>query len=168
MTLATALTLTRIFLIPVFMALFLSRTGEWWAVGVFVLAAATDGLDGYVARARKEITKFGQLMDPIADKLLVCAALLVLVELGQISSWITMIILGREFAVSGLRIIVASEGVVIPASIQGKLKTFSQIVAIVALLLDFPWGGFLLWIAAGITVWSGITYFLKAQKYIWN
>lgn len=169
MTLATALTLTRIFLIPVFMALLLVRTGdEMWAATVFVIAAITDGLDGYVARARKEITKFGQLIDPIADKLLVCAALLVLVELQHISSWIAMIILGREFAVSGLRLIVASEGVVIPASILGKLKTFSQIVAIVALLIDFPFGGFLMWVAAGITVLSGVAYFLRAQKYLWG
>lgn len=166
MTVATALTLSRIFLIPVFMSLLFTRTGELWAVAVFVLAAVTDGLDGYIARARKEITKFGQLIDPIADKLLVTAALLALVELGQISSWIAMIILGREFAVSGLRIVVASEGVVIPASLLGKLKTVSQIVAIVALMVDLPGGDFLLWVAAGITVVSGMQYFLRAQKYL--
>lgn len=168
MTVATALTLGRIFLIPVFMSLLLARTGELWAVAVFVLAALTDGLDGYVARARKEITKFGQLIDPIADKLLVCAALLVLVELSQISSWLAMIILGREFAVSGLRIVVASEGVIIPASFLGKLKTFSQIVAIVALLVDLPVGQPLLWFAAAVTVVSGVEYFLRTQKYLWH
>lgn len=167
-TLATAITLSRIFLIPVFMSLLLARTGEMWAVAVFVLAAITDGLDGYVARARKEITKFGQLIDPIADKLLVCAALLALVELRQISSWVAMIILGREFAVSGLRMMVATEGVVIAASLLGKLKTFSQIVAIIALLVDLSIGPLLMWIAAGITVVSGIEYFLKTQKYVWQ
>ncbi len=168
MTLATALTLGRIFLIPVFMSLLLARTGELWAVAVFVLAAFTDGLDGYVARARKEITKFGQLIDPIADKLLVCSALLALVELSEISSWVAMIILGREFAVSGLRIVVASEGVIIPASRLGKLKTFSQIVAIVALLVELSIGEALLWFAAAVTVVSGVEYFLRTQKYLWR
>lgn len=167
MTLATAITLSRIFLIPVFMALVLSRTGEVWAVVVFVLAALTDTLDGYVARARKEITKFGQLMDPIADKLLVSAALIVLVEQNEISSWVVMLILGREFAVSGLRMVVASDGIVIPASFIGKLKTVSQIVAIVALLVDVPGAAIMLWIAAGITVVSGVDYFLKAQRHFW-
>lgn len=168
MTLATALTLSRIFLIPVFMALLLARTGELWAVAVFVLAAVTDGLDGYVARARKEITKFGQLIDPIADKLLICAALLVLVELQQISSWLAMIILGREFAVSGLRLVVAAEGVLIPASMLGKLKTVSQVAAIVALLIDLQGGEYILWFAAAITVISGFDYFLRTQKYLWQ
>lgn len=167
MTLATAITLSRIFLIPVFMVLVLARTGEVWALVVFVIAALTDTIDGYVARARKEITKFGQLLDPIADKLLVSAALIALVELKQISSWIVMIILGREFAVSGLRMVVASEGIVIPASFVGKLKTVTQIIAIVALLMKLPYAAILLWIAAGITIWSGIDYFLKAQRHIW-
>lgn len=167
MTLATAITLSRIFLIPVFMALVLSRTGEFWALIVFVIAALTDTIDGYVARARQEITKFGQLMDPIADKLLVSSALIVLVELGKISSWVVMIILGREFAVSGLRMVVASEGTVIAASFLGKLKTFTQIVAIVAILIDMPFAAILIWIAAGITLFSGIDYFLKAQKHLW-
>lgn len=167
MTLASLLTLSRIFLIPVFMALVLTRTGENWALVVFIVAAVTDGLDGYVARARKEITKFGQLMDPIADKLLVSSALIAMVELGQISSWVVMIILGREFAVSGLRMVVASEGILIPARFLGKLKTVSQIVAIVALLLEIPGATLLLWVAAGITVVSGVDYFLKAQKHLW-
>ena len=164
MTLATALTLSRIFLIPVFMALLFAQTGEFWAVAVFIVAAITDGLDGYVARARKETTKFGQLMDPIADKLLISAALISLVELGAINSWVAVIILGREFAVSGLRMLVASEGVVIPASLLGKLKTITQVVAISALLIDRAAGVALIWIAAAITVVSGIDYFLKAQK----
>lgn len=167
MTLASLLTLSRIFLIPVFMALVLTRTDEVWALIVFIVAAITDTLDGYVARARKEITKFGQLMDPIADKLLVSSALIALVELGQISSWVVMIILGREFAVSGLRMVVAAEGIVIPARFLGKLKTVSQIVAIAALLVGVPGATVLLWVAAGITVISGVDYFLKAQKHLW-
>lgn len=167
MTLASLITLSRIFLIPVFMALVLTRTGEIWAAIVFIAAALTDGLDGYVARARKEITKFGQLMDPIADKLLVSSALIALVELGAISSWVVMIILGREFAVSGLRMVVATEGIVIPARFLGKLKTFSQVVAIAALLLEVPGASVLLWIAALMTVISGVDYFFKAQKHLW-
>ncbi len=164
MTLATALTLSRIFLIPVFMSLVLERTDEVWAVLVFILAAATDGFDGYLARARKETTKFGELIDPIADKLLVCAALLALVDLEQISSWVAMIILGREFAVSGLRLVVASVGKSIPSSLMGKAKTVSQIVAIAALLIDLPGATALIWGAAAITVASGVDYFLKAQR----
>lgn len=167
MTLATAVTLSRIFLIPVFMALVLARSGELWAVLVFVVAALTDGLDGYIARARREITKFGQILDPIADKLLISAALIVLVELGQLSSWVTMIILGREFAVSGLRMVVASEGIMLPSSFAGKLKTFTQSAAVVALLLDVPGGILLMWVAVVITVVSGVDYFLKAQKHLW-
>lgn len=167
MTLASVITLSRIFLIPVFMALVLAQTDEIWALAVFIVAALTDGLDGYVARARKEITKFGQLMDPIADKLLVSSALIALVELGQISSWVVMIILGREFAVSGLRMVVAAEGILIPARFLGKLKTVSQIVAIAALLIGIPGATVLLWVAAGITVVSGVDYFLKAQKHLW-
>jgi len=167
MTLASLLTLSRIFLIPVFMTLILVRSDKILALVVFVVAALTDGLDGYIARARKEITKFGQLMDPIADKLLVSSALIAMVELGQISSWAVMVILGREFAVSGLRMVVAAEGIIIPASFLGKLKTFSQIVAIVALLLNLPAAQVLLWIAVAITVISGVDYFFKAQKHLW-
>lgn len=167
MTLASFFTLSRIFIIPFFMTLVLSRTTETWAAIVFILAALTDGLDGYLARARKEITKFGQLMDPIADKLLVSSALIALVELDAISSWVVMIILGREFAVTGLRMVVATEGVVIPSNFMGKLKTFVQIVAIAAIIVDLPGGNILLWFAAAITVVSGVHYFLSAQRHLW-
>lgn len=112
------------FFIPVFMAVLLSgaENGKYLAAVVFGIAAATDGLDGYVARTRKQVTRFGKLIDPIADKLLISAALLTLVELDQISAWIAVIIIGREFAVSGLRILAAADQVVIAASKWGKPK----------------------------------------------
>ncbi len=165
MNLANALTLFRIFLVPVFMLLLLEAApyGTLLAVAVFILAAITDGLDGYIARSRQEITRFGKLIDPIADKLLITAALLSLVELGNISAWIALIIIGREFAISGLRMLAAADGVVIAASKWGKLKTISQIVAIVAILLEVPGALVFMWVAAVITVFSGVDYFLKAQ-----
>lgn len=170
MTLATLITLTRIFLVPVFLVLVLTSEQVpyriFLAALIFTLAAATDGLDGYVARARREVTKLGALMDPIADKLLISSALIALVELDQVSAWVAVIIIGREFAVSGLRMVVAAEGAVIAAGQAGKVKTFLQIMSIIGVMLMIPGAGILLWIAAGITVLSGIEYFLKAQKYL--
>ena len=168
MTVATILTLSRIFLVPIFLVVVLTTEEipyrQTLAALVFTLAAATDGLDGYIARARREVTKFGTLMDPIADKILISSALIALVELDLISAWIAVIIIGREFAVSGLRLIAAKENVIIPASIGGKIKTFSQIVAIITLLLHLPGSIYLIWLSAFITIYSGIDYFLKAQK----
>ncbi len=166
MTIATVVTTIRILLVPVFMALLLVKIpyGVFWAAAVFVLAAATDGLDGYLARSRNEVTKLGILLDPLADKLLISAALVSLVQLGRISAWVAMLIIGREFAVTGLRLIAAGEGLVIPASKLGKLKTISQIVAVVAVLISFPGDQILLWIAVAITIWSGIDYFAKASE----
>ncbi|MBO8167705.1 MAG: CDP-diacylglycerol--glycerol-3-phosphate 3-phosphatidyltransferase [Thermoanaerobacteraceae bacterium] len=174
MNLANKLTIARIFLVPVFMIFLLTRLqyGEYIAAGIFVLAASTDGLDGYIARSRKQITKLGKLLDPLADKLLVTAALISLVELGKIPAWIVILIIGREFAVTGLRTIAAGEGVVIAASKLGKLKTVSQIIAIVAIMIhDYPFnlinvpvGQIALYVAVIFTVWSGIDYFLNAKK----
>ena len=168
MTLASVLTLIRIFLVPVFLTLLLENVpyGAYWATVVFIIAAITDGLDGYAARARQEVSKFGQLMDPVADKLLVSSAIIAMVELGQVSAWVAVLILGREFAVSGLRLVVAVEGVVIHASRWGKLKTVSQVVAIAAMLIQLPGAEYLLWMAVLLTVASGIDYFLKAQPYL--
>jgi CDP-diacylglycerol--glycerol-3-phosphate 3-phosphatidyltransferase len=102
----------------------------------------------------------------VADKLLVSSAIIALVELGQVSAWVAVLILGREFAVSGLRLLVAVEGVIIPASRWGKLKTVSQVVAITAMLIQLPGADYLLWVAVLLTVGSGIDYFLKAQPYL--
>ncbi len=174
MNLANKLTLSRIFLVPVFMFVLLTRIsfGEYIAAAIFIIAASTDGLDGYIARKRKEVTNLGKLMDPLADKLLISAALISLVELKAVSAWIAVVIIGREFFVTGLRAVVASEGVVIAASKLGKIKTISQIVAISALLLnDFlrsllniEFGKYAIYVAMLFTVWSGIDYFYKARK----
>ncbi|MDD2432792.1 MAG: CDP-diacylglycerol--glycerol-3-phosphate 3-phosphatidyltransferase [Clostridia bacterium] len=166
MNLANKLTLLRIFLIPLFMLIFLIRIpyGQYIATGIFIIAASTDGLDGYIARKRKQITNFGKLMDPLADKLLITAALIVLVELRLLASWIAFIIIGREFFVTGLRTIAAAEGVIIAASKLGKLKTVTQIVAIIALLLNVSFGKYLMCIAVFFTLWSGIDYYLHARK----
>lgn len=167
-TLATMITLFRIFLVPVFLGLLLTSEQVpyrvFMAAAIFIVAAATDGLDGYVARARREVTKFGTLIDPVADKLLVSSALIALVDLKQISAWVAVIIIGREFAVSGLRLVAASEGTVISASIWGKAKTMTQIVAIVGVLFGIPGSNVLMWAAAIITVLSGVDYFLKSQS----
>ncbi len=166
MNLPTVLTLSRIMLVPVFMALVLVKIpyGAYFAALVFIIAAITDGLDGYIARSRQQVTALGQLIDPLADKLLVSGALVSLVQMNQVSAWVAMIIIGREFAVSGLRMVAVTEGVVIAASKLGKVKTISQIVAIVAILIDFPGALLLLWIAALLTIVSAVDYFSRAGE----
>lgn len=165
MNLPNLITMSRILLVPVFAFLTLIYPPglNIPATLVFLLAALTDGLDGYLARSRQEVTRFGQLIDPIADKLLVTAALLALLELGQINTWVALVILGREFSVSGLRMLAAAEGRVIAASKWGKLKTTVQIAAITAFLLGISWAPFLMWIAVIVTILSGVDYFRNAQ-----
>jgi CDP-diacylglycerol---glycerol-3-phosphate 3-phosphatidyltransferase len=139
MNLANKLTIIRIFLVPIFLIFIAVRGipyGTIIATAVFVLAALTDKLDGYIARSRNQITSFGKFMDPLADKLLVTAALISLVEYQIIPGWAAMIIIAREFAVTGLRTIAASDGVVIAASWWGKIKTVIQIVAIIIALIE--------------------------------
>ncbi|MGE5508750.1 MAG: CDP-diacylglycerol--glycerol-3-phosphate 3-phosphatidyltransferase [Chitinophagales bacterium] len=163
MTLATALTLGRIFLVPVFMTIIFLKVpyGGFLGAVVFAVAAATDGLDGYLARRRNEVTRLGTLLDPLADKLLISAALVSLVQLGRIGAWEAVLIIGREFAVTGLRLVAAAEGVVIPANKWGKIKTVVQIVAVVATLLGLPLGRESMWVAAAVTVVSGVSYFMS-------
>lgn len=165
MNLPNLITLLRISFVPLFVFLYLKNPGgmNLPAALVFLLASATDALDGYLARSRKEITRFGQLIDPIADKLLIAAALLALVETGLVSTWVALIILGREFAVSGLRMLAAAEGKVIPASKWGKVKTTTQIVAVMGFFLGVSWAPVLMGIAVLATVISGVTYFQNAQ-----
>lgn len=139
MNLANKLTLIRIFLVPVFLLFMATKDipyGSFIATFIFVLAALTDKLDGYIARSRNQITNFGKLMDPLADKLLVTAALISLVELQVVPGWAAVVIIAREFAVSGLRSIAAAQGRVIAASWWGKIKTVIQIIAIILLLLN--------------------------------
>ena len=131
-------------------------------------------MDGYIARKRKLVTNLGKLLDPLADKLLISAALISLVEMQRLDAWVAIVIISREFAVTGLRMIAAAEGQVIAASPWGKLKTIVQIVAIVALMINnfpfssfaFPFAGIITWAAVIITVWSGVDYFIKNWKVI--
>lgn len=139
MNLANKLTLIRIFLVPVFLVFIAVKDipyGSFIATFIFILASLTDKLDGYIARSRNQITNFGKFMDPLADKLLVTAALISLVELHVVPSWAAVVIIAREFAVSGLRSIAAAQGRVIAASWWGKVKTVIQIIAIILLLLQ--------------------------------
>ncbi|MCR3758560.1 CDP-diacylglycerol--glycerol-3-phosphate 3-phosphatidyltransferase [Clostridium felsineum] len=138
MNLANKLTLLRIFLVPVFLIFIVVRQipyGRSIATAIFIIAAITDKLDGYIARSRNQITKFGKIMDPLADKLLVSSALIALVEFHVIPAWIAIVIIAREFAVTGLRSVAAGEGIVIAASWWGKIKTFIQIITIIFALL---------------------------------
>jgi CDP-diacylglycerol--glycerol-3-phosphate 3-phosphatidyltransferase len=164
-----ALTFFRILLVPVVVVALQEGTsvGDLVAVIVFVLATVTDGLDGYIARTWEKETTFGKVMDPIADKLLVTAALVSLVALDRLAAWAAMVIIAREFAVSGLRIVASEQGLVIPASIFGKLKTVSQFAAIVALIAapdpSALWVDVLVWVAVALTVISGVHYFAMAR-----
>src|SRR5947207_2857871 len=134
------LTLLRIVAVPVIVVALLGETpnGDALAAGVFALAALTDGLDGYFARSRDAVTTFGKLMDPLADKLLIVAALVSLVSLDRLAAWVAMVIIARELAVTGLRAVAAERGVVIAASGMGKGKTILQSAAIFALIVQNP------------------------------
>ncbi len=135
---ANRVTLARIILIPVMVVVLLANLpdwGPWWAAILFTLLATTDAVDGYLARSRNEVTNFGKLLDPLADKLLVTAALVSLVELGSLPAWIAIIIISREFIVTGLRMVAIAEGQVIAAGSYGKLKTVLQIIAIVMFIV---------------------------------
>jgi CDP-diacylglycerol--glycerol-3-phosphate 3-phosphatidyltransferase len=183
--LANAITIARILLIPVFLVLLLSGIpqpyGDIAAAAVFILAAATDKLDGYVARRNKQITTLGQFLDPLADKLLIAAALIALVSQGRIVAWVAMLIIGREIAVSVLRIVGVSQGVSIPADKYGKLKTVLQFVYAVYALVPTEQlaepihvapavANIVQWILAGVvvivTLASGVRYFLNARGVI--
>ena len=194
MNLPNKITLSRIFLVPIFMIFiipfpewlinlgilkiirpqmmwasdFIDIYGNFFGAFLFIIAASTDGVDGYLARKRKMVTSFGKFLDPIADKLLVTAALIALVERGNVTGWAAMIIIAREFIVTGLRLLAAGEGIVISASNLGKIKTISQVIAIVlALLKNFPlniifpgidFAAYAMMLAVIITIYSGYDY----------
>lgn len=192
MNLANKLTLIRIILVPIFLVFIAYQGlpyGSVIATLIFIIASVTDQLDGYIARSRNQVTNFGKFMDPLADKLLVTAALISLVELQLVPAWAAIVIIAREFAVSGLRTIAASEGLVIAASWWGKIKTVIQIIAIVLLLLqvniinspgikelvagsNFLRNFFIyvpdifLYLAVAITIISGVDYFKKNKNVI--
>jgi CDP-diacylglycerol---glycerol-3-phosphate 3-phosphatidyltransferase len=169
MNLPNALTLARIFLVPIVIAILLSveiRVWAFWGASIFLAAALTDLLDGYVARRRKQVTTLGRLLDPIADKLLISSALIALVYLRIAPPWMVAIIIGREFAVSGLRSIAAHEGFSIDVSTLGKGKMFTQVAAVVGLILGSKYGGWvqgtatlLLWAVVFFALVSMVQYF---------
>ncbi|MBS4177051.1 CDP-diacylglycerol--glycerol-3-phosphate 3-phosphatidyltransferase [Lederbergia citrea] len=183
MNLPNKITVSRILLIPVFLILMLApfnwgivhlpgtelETAHFLGAILFIIASITDWVDGYYARKYNLITNLGKFLDPLADKLLVSAALIVLVELGYAPSWIVIVIISREFAVTGLRLILAGTGEVVAANMLGKIKTWAQIIAISALLLKniffeaigIPFAQIALWVALIFTVWSGYDYFHK-------
>ena len=170
------LSLSRILAVPVFIVLMLEpNPARALAAGiVFSLASATDWLDGYLARKWGQVTKTGKLLDPIADKILIMSALVILVEIRPdvVHSWIAIVIIGREFAVTGLRAIASSEGIIIPAETVGKYKVGAQITAVLSLLLDYyltkEWlrdlGSYALWIAMVLSVYSAAHYFMTYWK----
>jgi CDP-diacylglycerol--glycerol-3-phosphate 3-phosphatidyltransferase len=165
------LTVLRILLVPVIVVALLSETpnGDTLAAIVFALAAFTDTLDGYIARSRGSITTFGKLMDPIADKLLIIAPLILLVSLNRLAAWVAMVIIAREFAVTGLRMVAAEQGVVIAASPLGKLKTITQVAAIFALIAvpsSPPAIDALVYVAVAVTLISGADYFFGLRRRI--
>ncbi len=161
MNLANKLTILRIFLVPIFLVFITIKDipyGTVIATAIFIIASITDKLDGYIARSRNQVTKFGKFMDPLADKLLVAAAFITMVDLNLVSSWAVIVIISREFAVSILRAIAASSGIVIAASKWGKAKTVSQILAIMMILLNIPFSNIVMGIAVLLTIYSGYDY----------
>ncbi|WP_077211591.1 CDP-diacylglycerol--glycerol-3-phosphate 3-phosphatidyltransferase [Bacillus dakarensis] len=190
MNLPNKITVSRIILIPLFLIIMLYpfSWGELSILGatlpvthfvgalIFILASTTDWVDGYYARKYNLVTNLGKFLDPLADKLLVSAALIVLVQLGMASSWLVIIIISREFAVTGLRAILAGEGEIVAANMLGKIKTWTQIVAISSLLLhnmifeliSLPFATISLWVATFFTIWSGWDYFIKNKHVFIN
>jgi CDP-diacylglycerol--glycerol-3-phosphate 3-phosphatidyltransferase len=169
LNLPNVLTVVRILLVPVLVVALLGETadGDLLAAIVFAAASATDALDGYLARARNSITSFGKLMDPIADKLLVIAALFALVSLGRLEAWIAMVIVARELAVTVTRMGATTQGVIIPAAGWGKIKTIVQVMAIFFLIAFDPtplWVDLLVYAAVAVTVISGIDYFFGLRR----
>ena len=172
LNLPNTLTALRILLVPVLVVALLGETpnGSTVAAVVFAVAALTDGLDGYLARSRQSVTTLGKVMDPVADKLLVAAALIVLVSLDRVAAWVAMVIIAREFAVSALRIAAAQQGVEIASSRLGKAKTFSQIMAIMALIAASDPASApvqaLVYVSVALTIASGVDYFLGVRRAI--
>jgi CDP-diacylglycerol---glycerol-3-phosphate 3-phosphatidyltransferase len=176
MNLPNSLTTLRIFFVPLLVVVLLTRQPNWdvkgfpihfevWGVLILLVAAATDVMDGYIARKRREVTTLGILLDPIADKLLISAAFISLVEMGLVPAWMVVIIIGREFVVMGLRDIAASEGLIIPASALGKTKMILQVLAGCAVILTAkhpalkPLGITLLWLVVVSAIASAVHYF---------
>ena len=169
MNIANKLTLSRMIMVPFFLvAVYFEKDSQVLPISaiIFAFASFTDFLDGYLARKYNLITDFGKFMDPLADKVLVVAALAVLVEMNLIPAWMIVLIITREYAVSILRAIAANTGQVIAASQGGKAKTVSQIIAVLMLLLNIKYGIYVMWIAVILTFVSGMDYLMKNKKLI--
>lgn len=170
MNLPNKLTILRVIMIPFFVYFLLFEGGGNYtyrmiALALFIIASLTDLLDGKIARKYNLVTNFGKFMDPLADKLLVCSALIGLIELGQLPAWMVIIIISREFIISGFRLVASDSGVVIAASYWGKFKTTFQMIAVILLILDMPALSFVsslcVWIALALTIISLVDYIVK-------
>ena len=176
MTLASKITLIRVAFIPVFMVLMYLSVGTpglwmWLALGVFIIASLTDYVDGQIARRCNQVSDFGKFLDPLADKLLTIAAMVMFCEWGQMPAWALMIVLTREFAVTGLRLVAVGKGKVIAAGWSGKIKTASTMIGL-CVLMAFPTIG---WLAIAVnavivvtTVYSGVEYFIQNWNCLWD
>lgn len=176
MTTASKITLVRVAFIPVYMVLMYLSAGEpglymWLALAVFIIASLTDYVDGQIARRYNQVSDFGKFLDPLADKLLVIAAMVMFCEWGMFPAWALMIVLTREFAVTGLRLVAVGKGVVIAAGKSGKFKTASTMIGL-CVLMGFPSVDLLRWIIIVVivisTVYSGIEYFIQNWKCLWE
>lgn len=171
MNLPNKLTIGRIIAVPVFIVALM--TGYYYVAAIiFILASFTDFLDGYIARKHNLVTNFGKIMDPLADKILVISALVCLVDLGQVAGWMVIVILAREFTVTGLRTVAAAQGIVIAAGMTGKIKTVLQMIAVPLLILQnwpfsylgFPMADIMLWASVVMTIVSGVEYVYKNKQ----
>lgn len=176
MTLASKITLVRVAFIPVFMVFMYLSGGEsglwmWLSLAVFILASLTDFLDGQIARKRNQVSDFGKFLDPLADKLLVIAAMTMFCEWGQMPAWALMIVLTREFAVTGLRLVAVGKGKVIAAGWSGKVKTASTMIGLCA-WMALPQIHWIAPVVIGVivvtTVYSGVEYFIQNWKCLWD
>ena len=170
MNLPNKLTVLRVLMVPFFVLFMLTDIGgaanKWIALAIFCVASLTDMLDGKIARARNLVTNFGKFMDPLADKLLVCSAMICMITTGQLAAWIVIIIIAREFIISGFRLVAADAGIVIAASYWGKFKTVAQMAMIIVLLADFGGifdmiGTVLIWASLVLTIVSLVDYVKK-------
>jgi CDP-diacylglycerol--glycerol-3-phosphate 3-phosphatidyltransferase len=173
MNLPNKLTVLRVCLIPFFVAVLLAEGGANQMLRIianiiFIIASLTDLLDGKIARKYNLVTNFGKFMDPLADKLLVSSALICLIQLGQLPAWVVIIIISREFIISGFRLVAADNGIVIAASYWGKFKTTFQMIAVILMIFNFPalhlLTTIILWIAVALTIISLIDYVVKNSK----
>ena len=171
MNLPNKLTVFRVILIPffvLFLLLDITAYDRWFALAIFIIASLTDFLDGHIARKYNLVTNFGKFMDPLADKLLVCSAMICLVELARIPAWVVIVIIAREFIISGFRLVASDNGVVIAASYWGKFKTTFQIVMICLMIADLEplilITQIVMWVALALTVISLVDYLIKNKS----